>query len=140
MAGNKDKEPFDNQKDSLQVELDRKTDELLTLREISELTSSTLDLDEMLHQIVSNITKKMRVDICSIYLIDKENMLILRATDGLNKDAVGKIKMKVGQGITGYSAKKGEPVSIPRADAHPKYMHFNEADEKGSYSMLSVPL
>ena len=135
-----DTEIPNGQLDLLHVELDRKTVELQTLKDIGELTSSTLELDQMLNEIVNTVTSKMNVDICSIYLLEKDNVLVLRATNGLRKDAIGKLKMKVGEGITGHTAKTGEPVSIPRSDLHPNYLYFPESEEKGTFSMLSVPL
>ena len=142
MAVSKDKpsEPNPSQLELLQTELSRRNVELVTLKEIGELTSSTLELEAMLHQIVKAVTEKMMVDICSIYLIDNAQMLVLNATQGLNPESIGKVKLRIGQGITGHTAKTGEAVSVSRAELHPNYKHINEIDEKGSYSMLSVPL
>ncbi len=142
METNKEQIPIPNSErlDLIQVELDRKTIELTTLKEMGELTSSNLDLDLMLKEIVDTVKKKMNADICSIYLIDKESILVLRATSGLSPEAVGKVKLKIGEGITGHTAKTGIPASVFRSDTHPQYVYFAEAEEKGSYSMLSVPM
>jgi signal transduction histidine kinase len=126
--------------DLIQIELERKSVELTALKEMGELTSSTLDLNRMLKEIIDTVVKKMIVDICSIYLINKENILVLSATNGLSADAVGKVKLKIGEGITGHTAKTGVPASVYRSDLHPNYVYFAEAEEKGKYSMLSVPM
>jgi len=82
----------------------------------------------------------METDICSIYLTDNLNRLVLHATVGLNPEAIGKLKLNIGEGIIGYTSQVGEPVSVFRSDTHPQYVYCPETGERGDYSMLAVPL
>ena len=121
-------------------ELERVQRELKTLKEISELVTSFIDLESLLQHIVLSVSKMMETDICSIYLIDKMNRLVLFATIGLRPDAVGKLKLNLGEGIIGYTSQIGEPISVFRSDTHPQYVYCPETGEHGDYSMLAVPL
>lgn len=113
---------------------------MTTLKEISELVTSFIDLESLLRHIVESVTKMMETDICSIYLTDNLNRLVLHATIGLKPEAIGKLKLNPGEGIIGYTSQVGEPVSVYRSDTHPQYVYCPETGERGEYSMLAVPL
>ncbi len=113
--------------------------ELTALNEISKLVNSTLELDDVMREIVRLVCINMRVDVCSIYLIENRS-LVLRATQGLNPASVGKVRMAVGQGITGTAAAQGKPVAVSNAAEDPRFLYFPETGELGFSSILSVPL
>lgn len=113
--------------------------ELTALNEISKLVNSTLELDDVMREIVRLVCINMRVDVCSIYLIENRN-LVLKATQGLNPASVGKVRMPVGQGITGTVAAQGRPVAISNAAEDPRFLYFPETGELGFSSILSAPM
>ena len=129
-----------NSVDITQLELDRIKNELETLKEISELVTSSIDFNKLLINIINTIARKMQTDICSVYLLDNDNSLVLEATIGLNHEVVGKLKLKIGEGIIGYTAESGEPCMVARSEHHPRYVYCPETGEHGDYSMLAVPL
>ena len=118
---------------------DNRIAELTTLNEISKLVNSTLELDDVLREIVRLVCVNMRVDVCSIYLIENRS-LMLKATQGLNPQSVGKVRMAVGQGITGAAAAQGKAISVSHAAEDPRFLFFPETGESGFASILSVPL
>jgi signal transduction histidine kinase/putative methionine-R-sulfoxide reductase with GAF domain len=118
---------------------ERRIVELTTLNEISKLVNSTLELDDMLREIVTLVCKNMLVDVCSIYLIENRN-LVLRATQGLKRDAVGKVSLAVGEGITGAAAAQGSPAWSGKTSSDPRFVYFPETGEQEYSSILSVPL
>lgn len=112
-----------------------------TLRRIVQEVTAAKDLDQALEVIVVRMKKAMAVDVCSIYLVDKsldENVLM--ATDGLNAEAVGVVRMKKNQGLIGLVAEREEPVSLDDAPAHPRYQYFPESGEERYHSFLGVPI
>jgi len=112
------------------------------LREIGQAIGSMLNIDEMLKRVADIVTKVTGTDLCLIYLLDDDaKELVLRGASGSTKDVVGKIRLKVGEGITGWVAQQGTHVVLNREawrDSRFKPVPFFSQD---SYqSMLSVPL
>ncbi|MBI5410190.1 MAG: GAF domain-containing protein [Nitrospirae bacterium] len=108
---------------------DREQKEIITLEEISMLASSDYNLDEVLKAVVEKTAKRLGVDICSIYLWDGE-FLILRATYGLAQEAVGKARLKKGEGITGSAVDAQKPLLIPDISNDSRYRFFPETKEE----------
>ena len=104
---------------------DRERKEIITLEEISMLASSDYNLDEVLKAVVEKTARRLGVDICSIYLWDGE-YLVLRATYGLAQEAVGKAKLKIGEGITGSAVKEKKPLLIEDISKDSRYWYFSE--------------
>jgi phosphotransferase system enzyme I (PtsP) len=112
-----------------------------TLRRIVQEVTAAKDLDQALEVIVVRMKKAMAVDVCSIYLVDKsleENVLM--ATDGLNVEAVGVVRMKKNQGLIGLVGEREEPVNLDDAPSHPRYQYFPESGEERFHSFLGVPI
>ncbi|MDR7404146.1 MAG: GAF domain-containing protein, partial [Armatimonadota bacterium] len=85
--------------------------EIAALRAISRAIGSALDLDSTLHLITRTTAEVMGVDSCSIYLLDPAGeYLVLKATTGLAPDAVGRARLRVGEGLTGWAVREGRPV------------------------------
>ncbi len=113
----------------VQQQADREQKEIITLEEISMLASSDYDLDEVLRAVVVKTAKRLGVDICSIYLWDGEH-LVLRATHGLSQDAVGKARLKIGEGITGSAVEHRRPLLVEDISKDPRYRYFQETKEE----------
>lgn len=108
---------------------DREQKEIITLEEISMLASSDYNLEEVLKAVVEKTARRLGVDICSIYLWDGEYM-VLRATHGLAQEAVGKARLKIGEGITGSAVEAKKPLLIPDVSTDKRYMYFPETREE----------
>lgn len=113
--------------------------ELMSLDEITRLVSAEIPLASVLDEIVGKIASRMRVEVCSIYL-NRGGQLVLSATHGLAKEAVGKVRLAIGEGITGAAAREGKPVAVPDATTDPRYRHFAVAREEKYKAMLSWPI
>ena len=114
---------------------------ITTLEDISTLILQSHDLDETLRNIVSLVARRMRADVCSIYLLEADQRTLrLRATKGLSRRAVGKVTMQIGEGLTGWSAQSREPVAVMDPEKHPRYRYFKETGEEKFHSFLGIPL
>jgi phosphotransferase system enzyme I (PtsP) len=114
---------------------------ITTLEDISALILQSHDLDETLKNIVALVTRRMRADVCSIYLLDADNeTLRLRATKGLSRRSVGKVTMRIGEGLTGIAALKRHAIAIEEPQDHPSYRYFKETGEERYHSFLGIPL
>ncbi|MBI5048110.1 MAG: GAF domain-containing protein [Deltaproteobacteria bacterium] len=113
--------------------------EIITLEEISMLASSDYDLDDVLQSVVEKTAKRLGVDVSSIYLWDGKE-LVLRATTSFVKEAIGKVRLKLGEGVTGTAAKEGKSIYIKDVSKDKRYKKFSELREQNYTSMLSHPI
>src|SRR5262245_22983707 len=114
---------------------------LLTLEEVSQLVSHSHHPGETLTNIVRLIQSRFHTDVCSVYLLEpQEGHLVLGATVGLKAESVGRVRMRLDEGLTGLVAEKMAPVMVGDAFAHPRFKYFPEAGEDPYHSFLGVPL
>lgn len=114
---------------------------ITTLEDISALILQSHDLGETLRNIVSLVARRMKAEVCSIYLLDSDQQTLrLRATKGLSRRAVGKVTMQIGEGLTGMAAQERHPVAIKEPETHPRYRYFKETGEEKFHSFLGIPL
>jgi signal transduction protein with GAF and PtsI domain len=113
--------------------------EIISLEEISMLVSSDFELPHVLQKMAEKAAGQLNVSVCSIYLMDGEE-LVLAATYGFDSKFIGKIRIKVGEGITGTVARDKQHISLSRASQDPRYKHFPELQEEKYNSMLSFPI
>lgn len=121
--------------------LDRRRRHLQAVGEITEALASALELEATLEAITRITSGVMGVASCSIYLQDKsDRRLVLQATTGLAPSAVGKSFLEEGEGLTGWTVARGEPVAAREARADPRFKLLPEAAEEGLASLLAMPL
>ena len=106
-------------------------DSLALIEEISTIgRQAGDDLRETLDQLVAAVAAGLEVEVCSLYVFDPERQrLVLRATLGLNPESVGKVSMRVDEGLVGLAVEAGEAVNEPDAMSHPRYKYFPETGE-----------
>ncbi len=110
---------------------------LTNLYELSRIiTSSTMEPKKILNTIIEAVVRISGATSGSLRLIDKEsNMLKLEVACGFDK-AIGVNELRIGEGITGWVARTGEPLLIPDVTKDERYVNV-DADIK---SELAVPL
>lgn len=113
--------------------------EIISLEEISMLVSSDFDLPQVLQMMAEKVAGQLRVSVCSIYLVE-EGELVLAATHGFDPAFIGKIRIRIGEGITGTVARDKQHISLTRASQDPRYKYFAELQEEKYNSMLSFPI
>ena len=112
-----------------------------SLDDIGRLASVTGNAAETLSNVVQLIQRRFGTDVCSVYLLgpDRSN-LILAATIGLKPDSVGRIRMRLDEGLVGLVAEALQPLIVDDAPAHPRFKYFKDAGEDPYRSFLGVPL
>lgn len=114
---------------------------LRTLEDISSIILHSHDLQETLDNVVTIVAKRMKTDVCSIYLLEKDGeTLMLKATKGLSKASVNRISMKVHEGLAGMVVENRDMVMTDNAPSHPRYKYFKETKEEKFLSFLGLPL
>jgi phosphotransferase system enzyme I (PtsP) len=114
---------------------------LAKLQQIVQRVNAAANLHEALEIIVVRVKAAMDTDVCSVYGRDPAApQYVLMATEGLNRNSVGKIRMAAGEGIVGLVAARQEAVNLANAAEHPSYRYFPETDEQQFSGFLAVPL
>ncbi len=97
-------------------------------------------LHEVLAHVVEFASEVVKCDSCFIYVLDGDE-LVLRASKNPHEEVVDRLKIPVGQGITGWVAEHREPVAVSQhATEDPRFKLFNELPEDGYEAFLSVPV
>jgi phosphotransferase system enzyme I (PtsP) len=113
---------------------------LNSLRNIVQEVNAARDLPSALGIIVTSVKNAMRTHVCSVYMRDDEGGYVLMATDGLNQNAVGRVRLSAGEGLVGRVVVREEPINLEQAEAHPSYQYFPETGEERYSSFLGVPI
>lgn len=127
--------------DDLDRRLRRREEELSALREISRAIGAAFDLDTTLALIARKTAEVTGMDSCSIYLRDPPGeFLVLRATSGLAPEAVGRARLRWGEGLTGWAAAHAAPAASSDARQDPRFVYLPETREYNFRSLAAVPL
>jgi phosphotransferase system enzyme I (PtsP) len=111
------------------------------LRRIIQDINAAHDLHEALSLIVTEVKAAIHTDVCSVYMTDPvRSEHVLMATDGLRPGAVGKVRLKLGQGLTGLVASRAEPVNVEDAPAHPAFRYIAATGEAPFHGFIGVPI
>ena len=112
---------------------------LLLLREAAQLLARSHSQTEALGRLVNYVAARLHLDVCSIYLLE-QGELVLRATQGLRPESVGKVRMSPSEGLTGLVFETERPLFTSRADEHPRFKYFPETGEERFRSFGGIPL
>lgn len=116
-------------------------DLICSVAELSGLFANSHDLRGFLQQVVSMVAAHMHAAVCSVYLYDEEaEELVLSATHGLNPEAIGKTRLKVGEGITGMAFKELRPVREEQGNRNPYFKFIPGTNEEQYSAFLAVPI
>lgn len=125
----------------LEEALAEKDIEVDALRKLGQAIGSSFDIQHMLDVVAEIAVQVTGTDSCYIYLLDDagEELVLRSAKGGPERDIVGKWRLRIGEGITGWVAKTRQFVSIGK-DAF-RDQRYKALDAEDPFqSMLSVPL
>jgi sigma-B regulation protein RsbU (phosphoserine phosphatase) len=106
---------------AVQTELQSRIDPLLL--EVADVVNTTLDLDTTLLRVAELVRKVIDYEIFGILLLnDKTQELYFRFSLGHSRDVAERIRVKVGEGVTGTAAQKAEAVLVGDVSADPRYI------------------
>ena len=95
---------------------------------------------QALDRVLDFAVEVVKCDSCFIYVLEGDD-LVLRASKNPHQELVDRLKLRLGQGITGWVAEHREPVAVFReAYKDPRFRYFTELPEDRYEAFLSVPL
>src|SRR5215471_10596280 len=118
------------------TELQARHDRLSRLYQVGSVIHSTLEPQEALQLIATEAVRLVGASSGSVVLINPTTgFLEIQASRGLPATA-SKLKLRVGEGITGWVARSGKPACVGNVQADPRYIMLR----RNVRSELAVPL
>ncbi len=120
--------------------LQRTEQQLRLFQKISRLMVREMSLQEVLQAIVDLIVEFMGCDSCLMYLLDQSG-LVLCASNNPHPSSIGKVRLKLDEGLTGWVARERRLLAISReAYKDPRFKFFGDLPEDSYEAFLSAPV
>ncbi len=114
---------------------------ICSISELSNLFKGKTNIQGFLDKVTSTVSDHMKCDSCSIFILDdNEEVLILEATEGLNKDFIGELRLKPGEGLVGLALKEERTFLEKDGIDNPKFQKVTGFGEEAYNAFLAVPI
>ncbi len=131
---------FVNRVKELEQRLDRIEHQLRLLQKISRFMVRDPGLRQSLDSVVQLVVEFMECDSCLLYLLE-HNELVLCASNAAHPQSIGKVRLKLSEGLTGWVARERRLLAISReAYNDPRFKLFSELPEDTFEAFLSAPI
>jgi phosphotransferase system enzyme I (PtsP) len=111
------------------------------LLEFLAFVARPMPLSTLLDEAPKKIAAIVGAQIASLYLLEGEgDELVLRGNVGFPSKARGRVRLSVGEGITGMAVEKLRPIAVIAAPEHRSFKSFPELDESSFPVFLAVPI
>jgi starch phosphorylase len=109
--------------------------------DLARLVSRNGNPSETLTNVVHLVHQTFATDVCSVYLLEPDRAsLVLAATIGLRAEGVGRVRMRLTEGLVGLVAEQVRPVVVHDTTTHPRFKYFQDAGEDSYRTFLGVPV
>lgn len=102
--------------------------------------SSPGETRSQLNGIVELVADALQADVCSVYLRREGDLLELFANKGLAPEAINQVRMRIGEGLTGLIAKRGQSMAFRDAHKNPQAVTKPYIDEHLYPFLAGVPI
>ena len=124
----------------IESRLERTEQQLRLFQKISRLMVREMSLQEVLQGIVSLIVEFMECDSCLVYLLDNTE-LVLCASNTPHPSTIGKVRLRLDEGLTGWVARERRLLAISReAYKDSRFKYFGDLPEDTYEAFLSAPV
>jgi signal transduction protein with GAF and PtsI domain len=124
----------------LEARLERAEQQLRLFQRVSRLMARESDLDDVLHEIVDLVQEFLQCDSCLVYLVE-DGELALTASNEPTRKNIGKVRLRLDEGLTGWVARERRLLAISReAYNDPRFKYFKDLPQDTFEAFLSVPI
>ncbi len=124
----------------LEARLERVEQQLRLFQRVSRLMTRPMDLDDILHEIVTLIRDFLSCDSCLIYLAEDGQLVLYASSDGTLRN-LHAVRLKLSEGLTGWVARERRLLAISReAYSDPRFKFFEDLPQDTYEAFLSVPI
>jgi phosphotransferase system enzyme I (PtsP) len=104
-------------------------------------TARPMPLGTLLDEAPRRIAVMLDAAVCSLYVVEGDRSeLVMRGNVGFSTTAIGQVRLRVGEGITGQAVEYMRPIALSTAEQHMAYKHFAELGEERFPAFLAVPI
>src|SRR5579859_4224916 len=119
------------------TQLTRQNQELMIFHDVAKALTSSLDLDSILQTIMEKMAEYFRPDTWSLLMVDEErDELYFAIAVGDAAQSLKDMRLKVGEGITGWVARHGEGLVVP--DVYNDQRFARRVDEMTKWETRSI--
>jgi len=112
--------------------------EVTLLYEITQALNEHLDLRKSLYKVLDILSNSLNMIRGTVTILDPlRNEINIEIAHGLARNAVERVKYKLGEGVTGRVIATGEPVAIPKIGEEPLFLDRTAARRKLKHKELS---
>ena len=104
-------------------------------RAINEAINATLDLDEVMHTLLSKLDEIGKATVVDVFIYDPVDR-VLRNTYRLKEDSLGSVELRLDQGLIGATARSRKAINVGDVREDPRYFKARESTR----SELTMPL
>ena len=124
----------------LESRLEGTEHQLRLVQRISRFVARDVSLPDALQEVVELVVEFMQCDSCLLYLLHNQE-LVLCASNNPQPDTIGTVRLKLGEGLTGWVASERRLLSISReAYLDPRFKLFTDLPEDAYEAFLSAPV
>jgi signal transduction protein with GAF and PtsI domain len=124
----------------LEWRLQRTEQQLRLFQKVSRFMVREMSLQEVLQGVVSLVVEFTQCDSCLVYLLDNEE-LVLCASNTPHPSTIGKVRLRLNEGLTGWVARERKLLAISREAYHDqRFKTFGELPEDTFEAFLSAPV
>jgi signal transduction protein with GAF and PtsI domain len=124
----------------LEARLERVEQQLRLFQRVSRLMARDLDLEDVLHEMVTLLQDFLQSDSCLIYLVE-DGELVLAASSDQNRQNIGRVRLRLNEGLTGWVARERRLLAISReAYSDSRFKYFKDLPQDTFEAFLSVPI
>lgn len=114
---------------------------LKTLKRIVQDVTTASHLADALDILVHQVRNAVVAEAASVFLIDpKQSEYVLVATEGLNKQAEARVRVKLERGLVGLVGRREELINLSDATAHPEFHYDALLGEDEMNAFLGIPI
>jgi uroporphyrinogen-III synthase len=129
-----------NRVKELESRLENLEQQLRLLQKISRFMVREMSLADAFQQIVTLVVEFMDCDSCLLYLL-QDQQLVLCASNNPQPDTIGRVRLKMGEGLTGWVARERRLLAISReAYSDSRFRLFTDLPEDTYEAFLSAPV
>lgn len=120
--------------------MERVEQQLRLFQRVSRLMTRDLTLEAVLNEIVSLVQDFLQCDSCLVYLLEGDELVLHACTD-TTRSKVGRLRLRLSEGLTGWVARERRLLAITReAYNDPRFKFFEDLPEDRFEAFLSVPI
>jgi uroporphyrinogen-III synthase len=124
----------------LEQKLEKAEQQLRVFQRVSRLMARDMSLDDVLQEIVDLIVEFMECDSCLVYVV-QDDELVLFASNAADRANIGKVRLRLDEGLTGWVARERRLLAISReAYNDRRFKYFKDLPQDTFEAFLSAPV